>query len=259
MTDLSVDRSGPGAPAASGLAGQNRRPPPSFWDRLRGRDAPAPTVSPWGAIVETLPIAPGIMWFRAQERGGYWLSSRRQRALPRYLRSADGWYEDRAEWAAVAVVFARVFDRLPAGSNAPGRSLYEFGRQTLKEWWPEEFEIWFETSLDMEEIRSLPVMRFHERHADRWIVVGPAGGEIHPGGQAGRWHVRARRGGDPPYGASMGRDLCGESRRFGVDEAELHHGRGRPFLIDPDRHSGLAIADDAPASRDRLVAAARGW
>ncbi|ACK52083.1 hypothetical protein Msil_3175 [Methylocella silvestris BL2] len=228
------------------MRGPRVGPQPSLWDKLLRRPAPAPSASPWGTITEAHEIAPGVMWFRANARSGYRLSPRRQKALPRSMRTVDGWYEDTTEWAAVAVVFANIFDEMPAGGEASGRSLYELGKETLKHWRPEAFEGWFETSLDMDEIWSLPVMRFHRLHADRWMALGSFhasyGYVIEAGGP--RPHVRAKRGGDPPYGAVTGLPRA-EIRRFAVEVGELHQGRGKPFLIDPDRHAEIAIEEDA--------------
>ncbi|PNG27412.1 DUF7007 domain-containing protein [Methylocella silvestris] len=235
------------APARSlpDMRGAKAEPQPSLWDRLLRRPAPAPLSSPRGAVIETYEIAPGVLWFRTAARSGYRLSPRRQKALPRSMRTVDGWYEDITEWAAVAVVFANVFDQLPAGAEAGGRSLYELGKETLKNWRPEAYERWFETSLDMDEIWSLPVMQFHRLHADRWIALAAFGASDGPAVDArhSRQHVRAKRGGDPPYGAAMGAQRA-ELRRFSVEIGELHLERGKPFLVDPGRHPEITIEED---------------
>ncbi len=195
----------------------------SFWDRLRGLPSPTPASSPWGAILDASEIAPGVVWFKTPVRSGYRLSQRRQSALPRYLRTEDGWYEDSSEWAAVAVVFDRIFDKMPADGRA--QSLYHLGKETLKNWLPEEYERWFETALDMDEIWSLAIMQFHRLHADRWIAFDIVD-DRHVFVPKGHLHVRAKQGGDPPYGAAMGaqdfaeplvsrrrRRICREARR----------------------------------------------
>ena len=209
------------------------RPPRSLWSRLVARPEPAPTSSPWGAIADANEIAPGILWFSTAARSGYRLSAKRQRALPQSLRTEDGWYEDSSEWAAVAVVFDRIFDLMPAG-DAGDCSLYQTAKETLRNWRPEEYESWFQTTMDEAEIDALAVTQFHRLHADRWIVLDGFDDRA-PFVGGGCLHARARLGGDPPFGAASGRPL-GPSRWFLLDAAEFTHGRGKPFLIDPERH-----------------------
>lgn len=243
MTPFVVERGAISARPSLGLraVAQIGQAPSALWRRLR-RMEPAPNVSPWGAIVETKRLAPGLLWFRTQARGGYFLSPRRQRALPHYLRAADCWYEDGAEWAAVAVVFPRIFERLPAHG---GGSLYDLGVETLKNWRPDHYEAWFQTHLDAAEIWTLPVMQFHRAHADRLIVIDdPARCAAAERDGSGRVMARACLGGDPPYGAAAGRQRP-RRRTFAVALAELHEGRGKPFLIDHGRHEEIAAAADS--------------
>ncbi|MGO9675344.1 MAG: DUF7007 domain-containing protein [Methylocella sp.] len=209
------------------------RPARSLWSWFIARPEPKPASSPWGAISDANEIAPGILWFSTAARTGYRLSAHRQRALPKSLRTEDAWYEDSSEWAAVAVVFDRIFDQLPAPDTADC-SLYHAGKETLKNWRPEEYEAWFETELDKAEIDALAVTQFHRLHADRWIVLD-AFDDRAPFVAGGWLHARARLGGDPPFGAASGRPL-GPSRWFLLDAEEFTNRRGRPFVIDPERH-----------------------
>ena len=225
------------ASACANTGSARARPPRSLWSLLSAQPAPRPTSSPWGAIANASEIAPGILWFRTAGRGGYRLSAKRQRALPRSLRTEDGWYEDGSEWAAVAVVFDRIFERIfertPAG-EASDCSLYHIGKEILRNWRPAEYASWFQTSLETAEITALAITQFHRQHADRWIALD-AFDDRAPFVADGCLHVRARLGGDPPFGAASGRSL-GPSRWFLVDAEEFTHGRGKPFLIDLERH-----------------------
>ena len=245
MTQVVLDRpdSADLSPVSLGalkdIAGSRRA---SLWDRLRGPPSPKPASSPWGAIVDAFEIAPGVTWFKTPSRGGCRLSARRQSALPRYLKAEDGWYENLSEWAAVAVVFHRIFDKMPAGGRA--KSLYEVGKETLKNWKPEEYESWFQTTLDMDEIWSLAIMKFHRVHADRWIALDVVDDRL-AFVPAGHLHVRAKRGGDPPYGATSGAQDS-PSRWFLVGADEFAQKRGAPFLIDQAKHPEV----EAPDLRD---------
>ncbi len=219
--------------ARSGAKSQSAQPARALWSLLTARPSPAPAVSPWGAIENSREIAPGILWFATAARKGYHLSAHRQRALPHALRTEDGWYEDSTEWAAVAVVFDRIFDKLPA-PGCGDLSLYHAAKETLKNWRPAEYESWFETTLDEAEIDALAITQFHRRHADRWIVLEAFDDRASVAAK-GWINARARLGGDPPFGAARGGSL-GPSRWFLVDAEDFTHGRGRPFLIDPERH-----------------------
>lgn len=258
MTNITLDAENLRAPALFGSSGAaaSRRP----WDGLRRRLSPllrraepAPTRSPWGEVAEAAPLAPGLLWFRAGRRAGYRLSAARQRALPHYLRSHDGWYGDAVEWAGVAVVFPRIFDPLPAGDGA--RSLYDLACDTLRDWRPEAYEAWFQTSLDMDEIWSCALMRFHREHRDDWIACDPPLGALCVDAR-GRTALAARPGGDPPYGASLGLRR-GPTRRFAAPLDELHARRGRPFLIDLSRHEALDAEEQE--SNAAPFPPARGW
>ena len=207
---------------------------PSILNMLFRRLSAKLAVSPWGEIVETTQIAPGIVRFKTANRGGYQLSPSRQRAMPYYLRTDDGWYEDRSESAGVAVVFHRIFDRIPAPKGNSGETLYEAGREKLKNWHPEKYEEWFQTTLLMAEIDGLPIMRFYRLHADRWIAI-EALDHRHADVADGKILVRAKFGGDPPYAADLGRKPS-RIRSFIVDVAEFAASRGKPFLVDPARH-----------------------
>lgn len=216
------------------IGGADQGPTPSLWSRLAARPSPKPALSPWGEVADAREIAPGIMWFATQTRSGYQLSPSRQKALPRYLRTEDRWYEDTTEWAAVAVVFDRIFDRMPSGAATGHQSLYEIGKETLRQWKPEEYESWFQTTLDPDEIWSLAVMQFHRLRADHWIVIDVFD-DRHAFVPAGHLHARAKRGGDPPYSAEAG-GAKALSRWFRVHAHEFTHRRGRPFHIDPVKH-----------------------
>lgn len=229
----------PASPASAftNIQDARARPPRSLWSWLGVETAPQPTSSPWGAIAETDEIAPGILWFRTAGRSGYKLSAARQRALPRSFRTEDGWYEDGSEWAGVAVVFDRIFERIferATTGAADDVSLYHLGKEMLRNWRPAEYSSWFQTVLEPDEINALAITQFHRRHADRWIVVDAVANRK-PGVAGGRISVRARLGGDPPFVGVSGRSL-GPSRWFLIDTEEFTHGRGKPFLIDAERH-----------------------
>lgn len=231
------------------IGGADEGPAPSLWDRLSVRPSPKPTSSPWGEVVDAREVAPGIMWFKTQTRSGYQLSASRQKALPRYLRTEDRWYEDTTEWAAVAVVFNRIFDKMSSSAAAGHQSLYQIGKETLRQWKPEEYEAWFQTALDPDEIWSLAIMQFHRLRADRWIALDGFD-DRHAFVPAGHLHVRAKRGGDPPYGARAGR-ADAPSRWFRVHAHEFAHNRGKPFHIDPAKHPEI----DRPNSAVRVLGA----
>ncbi len=252
MTPLAFDRPALGGvlpPSLRDMAGAAAKAQAPLWRRLWPRSPDLPSASPWGAVIEANEVAPGVVWFKTASRGGYRLSKRRQAALPRYLRTEDGWYEDRTEWAAVAVVFDRIFDATPPGVDAQN-TLYQIGRDTLMNWRPEEFERWFQTSLEMDVILGLSIMRFYRQNTERWIAIDILD-DRHAFVPRGRLYVRAKQGGDPPFGAATGLRPS-PSRWFVVDAREFVEGRGKPFLIDPARH--VEVPAPGPSTLSRLEA-----
>ena len=155
----------PESPMSTHASIGNTHPRRSLWSTLLGPREQAPAKCPWGAIADANEIAPGIIWFATAARSGCRLSARRQRMLPRALRTEDRWYENQSEWAAVGVVFDRIFERIPA-ADASSRSQYQFAKETLKHWRPAEYARWFQTELDEAEIRDLAITHFPRQHGD---------------------------------------------------------------------------------------------
>ena len=53
--------------------------------------------SPWGRIQTADRVADGIVIITTASHGGVWLSRERFEAMPKHLRSSDGWYEEDCE------------------------------------------------------------------------------------------------------------------------------------------------------------------
>jgi diguanylate cyclase (GGDEF)-like protein/PAS domain S-box-containing protein len=214
----------------SDIGGASKGPPLWLSDRLFWRRSPKPTTTPWGDVANCAEIAPGIFWFTTATRAGYQLSPQRHRGVPFYLRTEDGFYEDKSEWAAVTVVFDRIFDRMPSGLGSRNLSVYEIGKEILKNWRPEKYEAWFQTILEPAEIAGLAITQFYRSHADRWIAIealDPAHADV----VDGKVLVRAKWGGDPPYSADLGVHSS-QTRSFLVDADVFVQHRGKPFLVD---------------------------
>ncbi len=71
--------------------------------------------TPWGIADYVGHIAEGIGVVGTPSHGGIKLSSERQKQMPEYLRTDDGWYEEDCEWCLPFAVFE---DAILAGGDA---------------------------------------------------------------------------------------------------------------------------------------------
>ncbi|WP_020525201.1 DUF7007 domain-containing protein [Catelliglobosispora koreensis] len=66
--------------------------------------------TPWGTAQSVRVIAEGIVEVTTASHGGIRLHPARNASVPAPFRDRDGWYEEDAEWAFVALTFAEFFD-----------------------------------------------------------------------------------------------------------------------------------------------------
>ena len=102
--------------------------------------------SPWGQIDNQYLIAEGILSVSTPSHGGLKLSADRQKQMPDFMRSDDGWYEEDCEWAKVFVVFQA--DILTYGEEYAVKAILSGQHiQCLKNWYPDAFEKFYDTVL----------------------------------------------------------------------------------------------------------------
>ncbi|MBJ7407472.1 MAG: hypothetical protein JHD07_30890 [Bradyrhizobium sp.] len=169
--------------------------------------------TPWGASQGATLYADGVVRHSTAGHGGFHLSAERNRRVHAMLCSKGGWYEEDAEWAAVAITFPHLF-------TAFERRCAE---RTIKDSWPDAWETIFGTTLQPGESREKDRRVFDHAHARDWIVVSA----ITSKRESGFVEVVATIGGKRGPGT--------EERRFLVPSGEYHVGRFG-FVIDEARH-----------------------
>jgi hypothetical protein len=169
--------------------------------------------TPWGASQGATVYAEGVTAHSTAGHGGFKLSAERNRKVHPMLRSADGWYEEDAAWAIVAITFLHLF-------TAFERRCAE---RTIKDSWPDAWEAIFGTILQPGESHEKDRRAFEREHADHWVVVSATMSNHEPGFV----EVVATLGGKRGPGT--------EERRFLVPSDEYSIGRFG-FVIDEVHH-----------------------
>ena len=177
--------------------------------------------TPWGPSQGATVFAEGIVCHSTAGHGGFHLSTDRNASVHSRLRKRDGWYEEDSEWAIVAITFPHLFTGFER----------RCAEQTLKDSWPDAWEVIFGTVLRPGESRKKDRRAFEARHAGDWVVVSAIRSEHHDGFV----EVIATLGG--------GRGDCLERRRFLVPAGDYEVGRFG-FVVDPARHASY----DGPSS-----------
>src|SRR5579872_1511004 len=176
-------------------------------------ETPSCADTPWGVSQTATLYAEGVTLHSTARHGGFELSDERNQKVHSLLRSKDGWYEEDAEWAIVAISFPHLF-------TAFERRCAE---RTVKDNWPDAFETIFGKVLPPGESHEKDRRAFLEAHADDWIVVS-AIISVH---EKGFVEVIATLGGCRGPGT--------EERRFLVPSDEYEIGRFG-LVVDPGRH-----------------------
>ena len=188
---------------------------------LGRREIQSRAYTPWGPSQGATVFAEGVDCHSTAGHGGFHLSVDRNAKVDSGLRNANGWYEEDAEWAIVAITFPDLFTSFER----------RCADQTIKDSWPDEFEAITGTVLEPGQSREKDRRAFHTRHAEDWIAISA----IRSDHRDGFVEVVATRGGK--------RDPAADERRFLVPSEEYTAGPFG-FVIDPDRHH----AYDGPSS-----------
>lgn len=182
---------------------------------LNRRELQSRDITPWGASQGATHYGEGVVFHATASHGGFHLSEVRNTLVDHRLRRHNGWYEEDAEWAIVALTFPDLFTNLERRS----------ADQTVRDSWPDAWEAIRGTILEPGQSFEKDRRVFHERHAEDWIVISA----IHSDHHSGFVETIATRGGE--RGPSV------EERRFLVPIADYDPGRFG-FVIDPAQHSG---------------------
>lgn len=177
--------------------------------------------TPWGPSQRTTVFAEGVEFHATASHGGFKLSATRNRDVHPQLRSKDGFYEEDAAWAIVAITFPHLFTAFER----------QCAERSIKDGWPDAWEKIFGTCLAAGESHVKDRRAFEAKHAGDWVVISAIRSDHH----SGVTEVIATRGGR--------RHSHLEERRFLVPSSEYEVGRFG-FVIDELRHA----AYDGPSS-----------
>lgn len=184
-----------------------------FHGALGRREIHSRAYTPWGPSQGATVFSEGITCHSTAGHGGFHLAADRNAKVDSRLRNANGWYEEDAESAIIAITFPNLFTSFER----------RCADRTVKDSWPDEFEAITGTVLEPGQSREKDRRAFHTRHAKDWIVISA----IRSDHREGFVEVVATRGGK--------RDPAAEERRFLVPSEEYTAGPFG-FVIDPDRH-----------------------
>ena len=102
------------------------------------------TATPWGLSQAKQNFAVGINFYSTASHGGFKVSTKKNELIPEYMRNSNGWYEEDCDWAKVVVVFNEYFEI----------EAYNDACNTLRNWFPDEYEQFFNTVLQEGESRK---------------------------------------------------------------------------------------------------------
>lgn len=184
--------------------------------------------TPWGPSQGAVRYGEGVVFHSTSGHGGFHLTADRNAQVLSLLRSAGGWYEEDAAWAAVATAWPDLFTGLERRQ----------AEETLRHSWPDAWEAIHGRALEPGESRTRDGEAFARDHANDWVVISAIYSDQH----RGFTEVIATRGGR--------RDPKSEERRFLVPSADYKVG-AFGFVIDEARHAVY----DGPSS----FIGWRGW
>lgn len=171
----------------------------------------------WGIADHVTKVSTGIYWCKTSSHGGVWLSIDRRLLMPAVLRKAavGAWYEEDCDWCLVVTAFPECFKDDPqAGESA---------KETLKAWFPDTYEAWYDVKLKPGESFQRDKEVFMKANANNWIATAAYGS----------WHESVPEGmvGVCCY---LGGHRDGTERRYMVTE-ERYDSRGpQSYVIQAD-------------------------
>lgn len=175
--------------------------------------------SPWGRIDNIKILIEGVEDVSTPSHGGIKLNRKYNNKIPKEFRTAGGYYEEDAEWSIVCTYIPEAFSE----------SARIIAKDTLKNWFPEVYESFYQVTLQAGESIRKDDLAFEAKHANDFVVVSAC--------QIGLGMVKcfATRGGKRS-GFSMGKEIKVETRIFLVPPDEYRTRNRHGFVIDLAKH-----------------------
>lgn len=121
--------------------------------------------TPWGQPDTKRIYAEGIVSYSTPGHGGFKVSGGMNRMIPDYMRRRGGWYEEDCAWSIVVTVFPEKF----------GPEEVEMARDSLRNWFPDEYEKFYNVRLKEGESWTRDEALFYERNRDKLVAVAAWG------------------------------------------------------------------------------------
>lgn len=176
--------------------------------------------TPWGESDDVKEVKPGISFVSTPRHGGYKLDRQRNKEMPKAFRKPGGWYEEDCEYAKVHLHFG-------IGDTAQAV-------QTVKNWFPEQYEAVFGVKVTAAESMKVAKTEFFQKNINNWVTVS-ACGDWHPNVPKGMVGVTACIGGRNPNTYQY---HTPEMKCFLVPATEYDK-REESFVIDLARHQEI--------------------
>jgi hypothetical protein len=191
--------------------------------------------TPWGKADSSTVYADGLISHGTSGHGGFKVFAKLNRQIPEPYRNEDGWYEEDAEWAKIAVSLPGLFtDREVRQATA-----------TVKRTFPYEYEAVTGETLAPGESARKDQDAFDREHAADWVVISAIKSSTYEGMTETYATLGGQRG-----GWKDGVETTVEDKRFLVPSEEYSANYYRNgvlgFVIDPARHEEF---DPAAAPR----------
>ena len=138
--------------------------------------------SPWGAVQDREAVADGVVFVSTASHGGFHVSAKLNNTIPEPFRHDGGWYEEDVDYSIVIVFLPHLFKAEEV----------ERAKETLKNWYPTQWEQHFKVELSPEESRGKRELLFREANRGRY-QVSAAWGDWHEKVPAGMVGVVARK------------------------------------------------------------------
>lgn len=197
--------------------------------------------TPWGPADNVFELCDGIHIVSTPGHGGFKVDRKLNARIPQYMRRKDGWYEEDCEYALVLLALA---DEIK-----PGAEDLMNARQTVRNYYPDEYERFTGEVIPPGESHEKDRRLFQEEHQDDLVVVSAAG-TWHEDCPEGMVLVDATRGGK--------RELHTSGRTFLVRDEEYAQRSRFGFIVDPDRHQELTPLSESEVRTTLVVVDAIG-
>jgi len=170
--------------------------------------------TPWGKSDHQRKVTRGINFYSTPSHGGFKVSNGMLKKMNPILASIgmDGWFEEDCAWCAVYLAFPELFNP----------EHVKQAKDTLKNWWPLEYQEYYGVTLNPNESTTLQAIHHREVNKDNFVVRAAWGA----------WHEKVPSN---FVGVLAEKETTKEKKYFLVPKWEYNTRDGN-FVIDITKH-----------------------